>query len=164
MGSAVAGSQILQTDCEVNTEVGCNILPAHKAQQLFGQEWLDQLDQPQVHIEAYGGQSVHSLGSCVWHLHIDNKAFPTISEVTNMTGPVILGRTQAKAMGYIQCKVYKNSTKRDTAVCRNTMDCMGTTGTRHLLIEKHTISPSNWLLQLVSCHKATTESPLSECN
>ena len=32
------GSQILQTDCEVDTGAGCNILPAHKAQQLFGQE------------------------------------------------------------------------------------------------------------------------------
>ena len=65
-------------------------------------EWLDQLDQPQVHIEAYGGQSIHSLGSCVLHLHIDNKVFPTIFEITNITGPVILGRTQAKAMGYVQ--------------------------------------------------------------
>ena len=45
---------------------------------------------------------MHSLGSCVLHLHIDNKAFPTIFEVTNMTGPIILGRIQAKAMGYIQ--------------------------------------------------------------
>ena len=45
---------------------------------------------------------MHSLGSCVLHLHIDNKAFPTVFEVTNMTGPLILGRIQAKAMGYIQ--------------------------------------------------------------
>ena len=45
---------------------------------------------------------MHSLGSCVLHLHIDNKAFPTVFEVTNMTGLVILGRTQAKAMGYVQ--------------------------------------------------------------
>ena len=45
---------------------------------------------------------MHSLGSCVLHLHIDNKAFPTIFEVTNMTGPIILGRTQAKAMGYVK--------------------------------------------------------------
>ena len=45
---------------------------------------------------------MHSLGPCVLHLHIDNKAFPTIFEVTNTIGPVILGRTQAKAMGYIQ--------------------------------------------------------------
>ena len=32
------GSQVLQTDCEVDTGAGYNILPAHKAQQLFGQE------------------------------------------------------------------------------------------------------------------------------
>ena len=32
------GSQILQTGCEVETGAGCNILPAHKVQQLFGQE------------------------------------------------------------------------------------------------------------------------------
>ena len=32
------GSQILQTDCKVDTGAGCNILPSHRAQQLFGQE------------------------------------------------------------------------------------------------------------------------------
>ena len=45
---------------------------------------------------------MHSLGSCVLHLHINNKVFPTVFEVTNTTGPIILGRTQAKAMGYIE--------------------------------------------------------------
>ena len=60
------------------------------------------LDPPKVQIEAYGGQSVHSQGSCILHLHIDNKAFPTIFEVTNMAGPIIFGRTQAKAMGYVK--------------------------------------------------------------
>ena len=55
-----------------------------------------------MHIEAYGGQSIHSLGSCVLHLHIDNKVFPTVFEVTNTPGPIILGRVQAKAMGYVQ--------------------------------------------------------------
>ena len=45
---------------------------------------------------------MHSLGSCVLHLHIDNKVFSTVFEVTNMPGPMILGRIQAKAMGYIQ--------------------------------------------------------------
>ena len=45
---------------------------------------------------------MHSLGSCVLYLHIDNKLFPTIFEVTNMPGPMILGRIQAKAMGYVQ--------------------------------------------------------------
>ena len=45
---------------------------------------------------------MHSLGSCVLHLHIDNKVFPTLFEVTNTTGPVILSRVQAKAMGNVQ--------------------------------------------------------------
>ena len=45
---------------------------------------------------------MHSLGSCVLHLHINNKVFPTVFEVTSMTGPLILGRIQVKAMGYIQ--------------------------------------------------------------
>ena len=45
---------------------------------------------------------MHSLGLCVLLLHIDNKLFPTIFEVTNMPRPIILGRVQAKAMGYIQ--------------------------------------------------------------
>ena len=36
------------------------------------------------------------------HLHVENKAFPTIFKVTDMPGPIILGRRQAKAMRYIQ--------------------------------------------------------------
>ena len=91
-------SQVSQTDCEANTGAGCN----HRAQQLFGQEWIRTLDPPRVQIEAYCGKSMHSLGSCVLHLHVDNKAFPTILEVTNMTKLIILGRAQAKAMGYVE--------------------------------------------------------------
>ena len=45
---------------------------------------------------------MHSLGSCVLYLHIDNKVFPTVFEVTNTPGPLILGRIQVKAMGYVQ--------------------------------------------------------------
>ena len=66
------------------------------------QECLRTLDPPRVQIKAYGGQKVHSQGSCILHLHIDNKAFATIFEVTNMTGPIIFGRAQAKAMGYVK--------------------------------------------------------------
>ena len=32
------GSQVYQTDCEVNKGASCNVPPAHKAQKLFGQE------------------------------------------------------------------------------------------------------------------------------
>ena len=57
-----------------------------------------------MHIEAYGGQPVCSLGSCVMYLHIDNKIFPTAFEVT---GPIILGRKQAMAMGYVHYPAIK---------------------------------------------------------
>ena len=36
--SQSGGPPVSQTNCEVDTGAGCNILPAHKAQQLFGQE------------------------------------------------------------------------------------------------------------------------------
>ena len=62
-----------------------------------------------MHIEAYGGQPICSLGSCVVYLHIDNKVFPTIFEVTDTPGPIILGRKHAKAMGYVQYPVIKPS-------------------------------------------------------
>ena len=58
-------------------------------------------------IKAYGGQPIYSLGSCVVYLHIDNKVFPTIFEVTDTSEPIILGRKQAKAMGYIQYPAIK---------------------------------------------------------
>ena len=51
---------------------------------------------------------MHHLGSCVLDLHVDNKAFPTIFEVTNMTGPIILGRAHAKAMGYVEFSKIKH--------------------------------------------------------
>ena len=100
-------SDIAKTECEVDTGAGCNIMPLHKAQQHFSKEWLDALDQPRVHIEAYGGQPIYSLGSCVVYLHIDNKVFPTIFEVTDTPGPIILGRKHAKAMGYVQYPAIK---------------------------------------------------------
>ena len=41
------------------------------------------------------------------YLHIDNKFIPTISEVTDTPGPIILGKQQAKAMGYVQYPAIK---------------------------------------------------------
>ena len=65
------------------------------------------MDPPRVSIKAYGGQPIYSLGSCVVYLHIDNKVFPTIFEVTDTSELIILGRKQAKAMGYVQYPAIK---------------------------------------------------------
>ena len=42
------------------------------------------------------------------YLHIKNKVFPTIFEVTDTPGPIILGRKHAKAMGYVQYPAIKS--------------------------------------------------------
>ena len=41
------------------------------------------------------------------------------------------------------CKICQESTKGDTAVCRNTAHQMGTTWFRHFLIERNTISSNS---------------------
>ena len=48
-----------------------------------------------------------------------------------------------------QCKVCKNSTEGDNAVCWNTSSWMGTNYSRSVLTEEHALSSSCWLLQLV---------------
>ena len=68
----------------------------------FAKQRMPHASKFKPYIEAYDAQSVHSLGSCVLHLHINKKAFPAVFEVTNMTEPIILGRTQAKAMRYVE--------------------------------------------------------------
>ena len=60
-----------------------------------------------MNIEAYRGQPICSLVSCLVYLHIDSKVCPTIFEVNDTPGPIILGKTQAKAMGYVQYPAIK---------------------------------------------------------
>ena len=50
-----------QTDCEVDTGAGCNILLLYKVREIFKQQQLS-LDQPTVYIQAFGGQTVRNLG------------------------------------------------------------------------------------------------------
>ena len=60
------------------------------------------LDSPKVQIEAYGDQTVHRLGSCVLHLHIDNKALPTIFEVTDTVRANHTGQDTGKSNAICQ--------------------------------------------------------------
>ena len=62
-------------------------------------------------------------------LHINNKVFPTVFEVTNMPGPMILGRVQAKAMGYVQFPQIWQPHTLDTFKHTSTKWCMHKTPT-----------------------------------
>ena len=75
-------SAMQQIDCEVDTGAGCNILTLYMAWEIFKQEWLS-LDQPTVYIQAFGGQIVRNLGSCVVYMHTKGKIYKVSCEVTD---------------------------------------------------------------------------------
>ena len=89
-----------QIDCEVDTGAGCNIIGLNQAKKLCKQEWLA-LAPPTVKIKAFGGSVVHVLGSITIFLHVGNKTFKALCQVTNTDDCHLMGRTVAKAMGYI---------------------------------------------------------------
>ena len=99
-GSHSLETDMQQIDCEVDTGSSCNILPLYKAREIFKQEWLS-LDQLTVYIQAFGGQTVRNLGSCVVYMHIKGKIYKVRCEVTKTPGHLILGREQAKIIGYV---------------------------------------------------------------
>ena len=55
--------------------------------------------------------AVHVLGSITIFLHVNNKTFKTLCQVTNTDDCLLMGRTLAKAMGYIDYPDIKPPTK-----------------------------------------------------
>ena len=62
-------------------------------------------------IKAFGGSVVHVLGSMTIFLHVGNKTFKALCQVTNTDDCLLMGRTLAKAMGYINYPDIKPPTK-----------------------------------------------------
>ena len=62
-------------------------------------------------IKAFGGSTVHVLGSMTIFLHVGNKTFKALCQVTNTDDCLLMGRTLAKAMGYINYPDIKPPTK-----------------------------------------------------
>ena len=89
-------------DIEIDTGVGCNVMPLYKVHELFGQERLVQrLSPPTVRIKAYSEQEVKVIGSIIFYMYMSEKTDRVIWQVTDTTGVPILGRVQAKLMNYI---------------------------------------------------------------
>ena len=63
-------------------------------------------------IKALGGSVVHVLGSMTIFLHVGNKTFKALCQVTNTDDCLLMGRTLAKAMGYINYPDIKPPTCR----------------------------------------------------
>ena len=62
-------------------------------------------------IKAFGGSAIHVLGSMTVFLHVGNKTFKALCQVTNTDDCLLMGRTLAKTMGYINYPDIKPPTK-----------------------------------------------------
>ena len=62
-------------------------------------------------IKAFGGSAVHVLASITVFLHVGNKTFKALCQVTNTDDCLLMGRALAKAIGYINYPDIKPPTK-----------------------------------------------------
>ena len=100
-----AGSEgpIHQVECEIDTGAGCNVMPLYMYKSLFGDKEL--MPTP-VQILGYGESPIAILGACTITIHTSSKQ-PQMAtcQVTDTRGYLILGRTAAQQVGYIDFPV-----------------------------------------------------------
>ena len=72
----------------------------NQAKELFNQELLP-IGPPTVQIKSFGGSDVHILGSITIFLHVGNKTFKALCQVTDKDDCFLMGRVLANAMGYV---------------------------------------------------------------
>ena len=101
--SAASEGPIHQVECEIDTGAGCNVMPLYMYKSLFGDKEL--MPTP-VQIFGYGESPIANLGACTITIHTSNKQ-PQMAtcQVTDTRGYLILGRTTAQQVGYIDFPV-----------------------------------------------------------
>ena len=101
--SAASEGPIYQVECEIDTGAGCNVMPLYMYKSLFGDKEL--IPTP-VQIFGYGESPIANLGACTIIIHTSNKQ-PQMAtcQVTDTRGYLILGRTTAQQVGYIDFPV-----------------------------------------------------------
>ena len=101
--SAASEGPIHQVECEIDTGAACNIMPLYMYKSLFGDKEL--IPTP-VQIFGYGESPIANLPVCTITIHTSNKQ-PQMAtcQVTDTRGYLILGRTTALQVGYIDFPV-----------------------------------------------------------
>ena len=101
--SAASEGPIHQVECEIDTGAGCNVMPLYMYKSLFGDKEL--IPTP-VQIFGYGESPIANLGACTIIIHTSNKQ-PQMAtcQVIDTRGHLILGRTTAQQVGYIDFSV-----------------------------------------------------------
>ena len=97
--SATSEGPIHQVECEIDTGAGCNVMPLY----MFGDK---ELMPTSVQTFGYGESPIANLGACTITIHTSNKQSQmATSQVTDTRGYLILGRTTAQQIGYIDFPV-----------------------------------------------------------
>jgi len=101
--SAASEGPIHQAEGEIDTGVGCNVMPLYMYKSLFGDK---ELMPTSVQIFGYGESPIANLGACTITIHTSNKQ-PQMATclVTGTRGYLILGRPTAQQVGYIDFPV-----------------------------------------------------------
>ena len=101
--SAESEGPIHQVECEIDTGAGCNVMPLYMYKSLFGAKEL--MPTP-VQIFGYGESPMANLGAWTITIHTDNRQ-PQMAtcQMTDTRGYLILGRTTAQQVGYIDFQV-----------------------------------------------------------
>ena len=148
--SAASDGPIHQVECEIDTGAGCNVMPLYMYKSLFG---VKELMPTSMQIYGYGESPKANLGACIITIHTSNKQ-PQMAtcQVTDTPGYLILGRTTAQQIGYIDFPVVTppaltrvpqvhtsvnalrpNLDKVKTPICEMTNDAVILNGNRHCL-------------------------------
>ena len=149
--SAASEGPIHQVECEIDTGAGCNVMPLYMYKSLFGD---NKLMPTSVQIYDYGESSIANLGACIITIHTSNNYHPHLAtcQVTDTRGYLILGRTTAQQIGYIDFPVVtppaltrvpqvhtsvnslrSNLDEVKTPICEMTNDAVILNGKRHCL-------------------------------
>ena len=98
--STASGGPIYEVECEIDTGVGCNVMPLYLQKSLFGDKSLTPTS---VQIFGYGESPVANLGACTIAIHTGDRQLPQMAtcQVTDTRGYLILGRETAQQVGYI---------------------------------------------------------------
>ena len=101
--SAASEGPIHQVECEIDTGARCNVMPLYMYKSLFG---VYELMPTSVPMYGYGESPIANLGACIITIHTSNKQ-PQMAtcQMTDTRGYLILGRTTAQQIGYIDFPV-----------------------------------------------------------
>jgi len=148
--STASEGPIHQVECEIDTGAGCNVMPLYMYKSLFGDK---ELMPTSVQNFGYGESAIAKLGACIITIHTSNKQ-PQMAtcQVTDTRGHLILGRTTAQQVGYIDFPVVTppaltrvpqvhtrvnalrpNLDEVKTPICEITNDAVILNGKRHCL-------------------------------